>query len=364
MTLKGTTKTKMATKPRPKRSWGTFWGGTFALATQEDMNKVLKHEVDISDNELKLSKSLFNITLTNSQLINSLKVVSSGVDKLVHEEQSIFKQIDSLFESEERYLEELNDLINMVDKTTTLVSDYQMIQLQINLLIHLTEKVKSLVNAILTHTVDITQIPLSVFKPHLQDNLKITLRLANYNLKQTDKGTVLNVQIPVLSNPYFMYTFHVLPVKIYDNWYQAITPIDIAVNSVNEIINTQDTIKKCTRVHNDYACAPQHVRIYKLSGLVEADKGNTLPSLRSKLLCAAQSLHMIITPSLNKDIPCGMEIFHALGQQKYLQVGKTLLLASPIDDVLKSECIHKRDDNQQTIKIGLNTLLVLSLIHI
>jgi hypothetical protein len=49
-------------------------------------------------------------------------------------------------DSESQYLEQLNELINLVDKTTTLVADYQMIQLQISLLIHLTEKVKALVN--------------------------------------------------------------------------------------------------------------------------------------------------------------------------------------------------------------------------
>lgn len=350
--------TKIPSKTRTKRSWGTFWGSTFALATQEDMTKVLEHELSMGDNELKLSKSLWNITITNSQLINSLKAVTAGVDKLVHEEQTIFSQIDSLFESEEKQLEQLNDLISMVDKTTTLISDYQMIQLQISLLIHLTDKVKALVSAILTHTVDVTQIPLSIFKPHLQDNLKITLRLANYKLKQTDKGTVLNVQIPVLSNPFFMYTFNVLPVKMNDTWYQAITPIDIAVNAVNDIIDTQDTIKKCTRVHDDYACYPKHVRIYKLSGLVAADQGNTLPSLRSKPLCAAQTLHMILNPSNNKDMPCGMEIFHVLKQQKYVQMGRKLLLASPISDTLKSECKRKTDDANQPVKIGLNTLLI------
>jgi hypothetical protein len=84
-------------------------------------------ELSMGDNELKLSKSLWNITITNSQLINSLKAVTAGVDKLVHEEQTIFSQIDSLFESEEKQLEQLNDLISMVDKTTTLISDYKMI---------------------------------------------------------------------------------------------------------------------------------------------------------------------------------------------------------------------------------------------
>jgi hypothetical protein len=198
--------------------------------------------VELADNERILSSSLFNMTVTNAQMISSLKTLTTGVSKLVTEEQGIFDQIDTIMDSESQYLEQLNELINLVDKTTTLVADYQMIQLQISLLIHLTEKVKALVNAILTHTIDVTQIPLSIFKPHLQDNLKMTLRLANYKLKQTTGGTVLNIQMPVLSNPYVMYTFQILPFKVNNLWYQSVTPPDIAINAISEIQWTQKVL--------------------------------------------------------------------------------------------------------------------------
>ncbi len=198
--------------------------------------------MELADNERILSSSLFNMTVTNAQMISSLKTLTTGVSKLVTEEQGIFDQIDTIMDSESQYLEQLNELINLVDKTTTLVADYQMIQLQISLLIHLTEKVKALVNAILTHTIDVTQIPLSIFKPHLQDNLKMTLRLANYKLKQTTGGTVLNIQMPVLSNPYVMYTFQILPFKVNNLWYQSVTPPDIAINAISEIQWTQKVL--------------------------------------------------------------------------------------------------------------------------
>jgi hypothetical protein len=42
----------MKSAARPKRSWGGFWGDALSLATQEDMNKVLEHELSIGDNEL------------------------------------------------------------------------------------------------------------------------------------------------------------------------------------------------------------------------------------------------------------------------------------------------------------------------
>jgi hypothetical protein len=217
-------------------------------------------------------------------------------------------------DSESQYLEQLNDLINTVDKTTTLVADYQMIQLQISLLIHLTEKVKALVNAILTHTVDVTQIPLSIFKPHLQDNLKMTLRLANYKLKQTTGGTVLNIQMPVLSNPYVMYTFKMLPFKVEDLWYQSVTPPDVAINAISEFIDIRSTLKGCTRIHNDYACDPQHARVYKLDGLRKAIHDQKDYEHKSELLCAVLTFREIVTKVPNQKMPCELQVIKLLTQ--------------------------------------------------
>jgi hypothetical protein len=200
---------------RTKRSWGTFWGSALSLATQDDMDRILKHELDMADNDLKLSKAMSNITLTNSQLIASLKSVTSGVKKLVSEEKTIFSQIDSIMTTEERLLEQLNELVDTTDKTTTLVADYQLIQLQISLLIDMTNKIKSLVSSILTHSLDTTLIPLSIIKPHVSDNLRLTLQSADYQLKYTPTGTVLNIKIPVLSHPYPVYKFTAVP------WYSS-----------------------------------------------------------------------------------------------------------------------------------------------
>jgi hypothetical protein len=64
----------------------------------------------------------------------------------------------------------------------------------------MTNKIKSLVSSILTHSLDTTLIPLSIIKPHVSDNLRLTLQSADYQLKYTPTGTVLNIKIPVLSH--------------------------------------------------------------------------------------------------------------------------------------------------------------------
>jgi hypothetical protein len=328
---------------RPKRSWGGFWGGAFSLATQEDMDKILKHELNVDDNELKISNSLWNVTVTNSKMINSLKAVTSGIDKLVHEEQDIFDQIDSIMESEQQSLQQLNELVDMVDKSTTLIADYQLIQLQIGMLIHLTDKVKALVNAILTHTVDTTQIPLSLFKPHLQDNLKITLRLADYKLKSSAQGTILNIQMPVLSNPYFMYTFRIVPFYLNDTWYQPTNPIDFALNSIEEVLNTKDTLTRCTKIHDDYACDSRYALVYKYAGLEKSDSDKILPRHKNELLCAVRTLKSIESPKPSIPFPCGVELSLTLDAQRYIIKGNKLVLASPIFDELTSKCKHKKE---------------------
>jgi hypothetical protein len=346
------------TKKRSRRSWGGFWGAALSLATEDQLNQALQKEVEITDNERILSSSLFNITITNAQMISSLKTLTTGVSKLVTEEQGIFDQIDTIMDSESQYLEQLNELINLVDKTTTLVADYQMIQLQISLLIHLTEKVKALVNAILTHTIDVTQIPLSIFKPHLQDNLKMTLRLANYKLKQTTGGTVLNIQMPVLSNPYIMYTFQILPFKINNLWYQSVTPPDVAINAISEIIDVQSTLKGCTKIHNDYACDPQHVRVYKFEGLLKAIRDQDDYEHNSKLLCALQTYREIASTIPTKKMPCGLQVINFLAQQMYIIKGQSLVLASPNNDTITSECKVKTDEINAKVKEGVNTIIL------
>ncbi len=353
------TKLPSQSKPtRVKRSWGGFWGSTFALATQEEMNKIVIREMEMSHNEQVLGNSLMNVTITNAQIINSLKAVSGGVNKLISDEQTIFDQIDSIVTSEEQYLEGLNDLLNMIDQTTSLVSEYQLIQLQIQLLIHSVDKLKSLVTAMLTHTIDPSLIPTSIFESHLQDNLKTSMRLAKYQLKNSINGVVLNIQIPLLSNPYYMYTFNTIPFKLSDGWYFPVKPIDIAINSINEVIVTEEARNECIRVQDDIACNPKHVRIIKTAGLIQT-KDKFVPKLKhNNLLCA---VHILKNGS--EPMACGIEIQSTLEYQMYVIKHNYLFLASPILDTLISQCTDKKVDSRQNIKIGLNKLSLIKNCH-
>jgi hypothetical protein len=312
------------------------------------MNRALKHELDIADNESKLSKALSNITVTNAQLINSVKAVTSGMTKLVNDEKTIFSQLDTIMNTEEDYLENLNDLIDSVDKTTTLIADYQMIQLQISLLIHLTDKTKSLVQSVLTHTLDTTLVPLAIIKPYLPDNLKTTLRLASYKLKYTAQGTTLSVEVPVLSNPYQRYNFHTVPFLMDNLWYEMQTPPDIAINAIDEFIDVQKVLPGCIHIHNDHICRSKDVTIFKVSGLMNVTKP-THP-----MMCAVRTVKTVKENMPMAKFPCSLEVLTSLEQQKYLIKDDWLMLSSPVIDSLTAECADNSQNDRRQIIRGLN----------
>ena len=149
--------------------------------------------------------------------------------------------------------------------------------------------------------------------------------------------------MPVLSNPYVMYTFQILPFKINNLWYQSVTPPDIAINAISEIIDVQSTLKGCTKIHNDYACDPQHVRVYKFEGLLKAIRDQDDYEHNSKLLCALQTYREIASTVPTKKMPCGLQVINFLAQQMYIIKGQSLVLASPNNDTITSECKVKTD---------------------
>ena len=336
---------------RIKRSWGTFWGSALSLATQDDLDKILKHELNMADNDLKLSKAMFNITSTNSQLIASLKSVTSGVEKMVSEEKTIFSQMDSIMTTEERLLEQLNELVDTADRTTTLVADYQLIQLQIGLLIDMTNKIKSLVNSILTHSIDTTLIPLSIIKPHVSDNLRLTLQSADYQLKFAPVGTVLNIKIPVLSHPYHVYKFTAVPWYSSEyKWLQFKAPPPMAVNAIGEIIPVQIAEAGCSKLHKDYICDANDVIIYKADALY--DKGNAYNDMQ----CALKILRL--RSGTPQDPNCDSEWIPHLENQKYIILGNKMTISSPFNDSLTSDCKDKSDNNRQNLYKGINVVTI------
>jgi len=138
------------TMPRSKRSWGGFWGSVFSLASQDDISKNHQHELKLDHNELKIATTLRNVTVTNANLLASLQNVTAGVFELITEEKDIFSQIQYIMHAEDEQTESLQNLIQTVDRSTSLVAEYLALQTQTSLLLNSVQNVQNLVSAILT----------------------------------------------------------------------------------------------------------------------------------------------------------------------------------------------------------------------
>jgi hypothetical protein len=121
---------------RQKRSWGSFWGGLFDLGTQDELEKIKDHELAISNSELSLANSLRNITDVNTHLLNSLQTVSSSVDSLVSRKKNLFSDIHSIMDQKVLTIDKFNGVFKILDKTTSLISEYLTLQTQTTLLFH------------------------------------------------------------------------------------------------------------------------------------------------------------------------------------------------------------------------------------
>lgn len=248
-------------QPRQKRSWGTFWGGVFNLATQEDITKVYQHELAIGENELSISTALRNITYTNAHLLTSLQTVSTSINSLLANERHLFAELNDIITQEKDDIALLYTLSNTIDKTTSLVSEYQSLQSQTTLLIHSISNIQNLISSALTNTIDTTQIPSNLLRSHIKTNLQLSLSLAKSTFSFQPTGYYINIEIPQLSPPYTIYKIKTLPFKqdIYVVRYQ--TTQYIAVNSIHEFVSFDDIKNTCTKHLDTFLCNPYNIII-------------------------------------------------------------------------------------------------------
>jgi len=78
----------------------------------------------------------------------------------------------------------------------------------------------------------------------------------------------------------------------------------------------------------------------------------------SKLLCALQTYREIASTIPTKKMPCGLQVINFLAQQMYIIKGQSLVLASPNNDTITSECKVKTDEINAKVKEGVNTIIL------
>ena len=326
---------------RQKRSWGSFWGGLFSLASQEDLDQVYSHELAIGNNELSISTTLRNITDSNSHLLNSVQTVSASVNSLLAREKNLFSDIHSIMDKEELTLENFNAVFTTLDRSTSLISEYLTLQTQTSLLVNSIQKIQTLVLSVLTNTLDVSQIPTSVLRPHLTSNLKLSLSQVKASFIYTPEGYQIEFIIPKLTQPYTVYYLQTIPFAREKLWLELTVPKFFVMNGIHESMEYEEIQEVCTPYQDNYLCPPDVMHIG------HQPKPDSCPYqlVLSKLTDTEANLEKCFTTKIEE-----------MKSQRFLMKKKEIIISSPAEDWLQYHCIDSSKNKKMNLKIGVNRM--------
>ena len=326
---------------RNKRSWGSFWGGLFSLASQEDLDQVYSHELAIGNNELAKSTSLRNITDSNSHLLNSVQTVSASVNSLLAREKNLFSDIHAIMSKEELTLENFNSVFTTLDRSTSLISEYLTLQTQTTLLFNSIQKIQALVLSVLTSTLDVSQIPTSVLRPHLTSNIKLSLSQVKASFIYTPEGYQIKFLIPKLTRPYTVYYIQTVPFLRKDMWLSLIIPKFLVMNGIHETIEYEEAREACIPYQENYICPPDVLH----QGHLPKNNSCSYQLVLSKLTESEPNLKTCFAVRLSK-----------MTEQRFLMKNEEIIISSPKEDWLQYHCLDQSKNGQRALKIGVNRM--------
>ena len=329
--------------PRQKRSWGTFWGGLLSLASQEDLDKIYSHELEIGNNELSISTTLRNITDSNSHLLNSVQTVTASVNSLLAREKNLFSDIHSIMSKEELTLENFNAVFTTLDRSTSLISEYLTLQTQTTLLFNSVQKLQSLTLSVLTGTLDVSQIPTGLLRPHLTANLRLSVSRVTASFIYTPEGYQIRFLIPKLSQPYSVYYLQTIPFYRDGLWLQPSIPDFVVMNSIHETLQYEEVKNVCTPRDEDYLCPPDTLHV------------NHKPEASS---CPYQLVLFKLTASNVSLRNCFQAKIVDLKAQRFIIKEDELVISSPVEDLVQYHCVNRKLNRQKKLLVGVNKLSV------
>ncbi len=318
---------------RHKRSWGSFWGRLFSLASQEDLDQVYNHELAIGSNELAISTSLRNITDSNSHLLNSVQTVTASVNSLLAREKNLFSDIHSIMSKEELTLESFNAIFTTLDRSTSLISDYLILQTQTTLLFNSIQKIQSLVLSVLTNTLDVSQIPTSVLRPLLRSDLKLSI--------YTPEGYQIKFMIPKLTQPYTVYYLQTVPFIRENLWHGLSLAKFLVMNGIHETLDYEEMKEVCSLNQDSYMCPPDVLRVRHRP----ENESCSYQLVLSKLTRTESNLRSCFTTKLPE-----------MTSQQFLMKRNEIVISSPTEDWLQYHCVDRTKNDRKFLKIGVNKM--------
>jgi len=240
---------------RLKRSWGTFWGSVWGTASQEEVNELYKNEVDMSKSELKLQAEVLNISTSNSKLLSSFKTVTNSVDTLERRQQTLFKDLQEVIQSDEQFLQSLYNLSKVQDHLTFLTSEYMAIHGSTVLIMHSLMKTHMLIEIALSKQLDISQMSSLNLKALLPGGFKKSITEVETFFKFDPAGYKIVYKIPKFSGPYFIYNIKQIPVFKDNKWYSISNLQEkLVMSPTYETLSLREVSAYCTPSSKDYVC--------------------------------------------------------------------------------------------------------------
>jgi len=332
---------KIKTFKRDKRSWSSFWSSVFGSATEEELQKVYENEITLSKEEMHMQRGVNDIVKTNSQLLQSFKGVTYSLETLQSKQQSLFDELNVVLESEEHFLDHLQQISDAQDRIVLLTSEYQALQSKTILTINAIQKAQSLVLTVLNGEIDFSQISTLHLRSLLPRNFKLSLNLAKAEFRFEKDGYTVNYKIPKFSEPFNVYNLKQIP-NFNLTWFQIKDlPKKVVMNQIHDTIAFEEVESYCISKNENYFCSLNSVTVRK----------------GSELNCAAQLIlgHMTKTQNFSQ---CKLEKVYYNEKQMYIVKDHKLFLTNPINrDELKSFCSSPTNFTGQ-VEVGLNLFSV------
>src|SRR5450830_40606 len=326
---------------RQKRSWGSFWGATLGVASQDQLDDIYKHELEIGNSELAISTTLRNITDSNSHLLNAVQTVTASVNSVLAKEENLFADLHQVMNKEELTLEKFSRIFTTLDRSTSLISEYLTLQTQTALLFSSVQKLQSLVLSVVTDTLDVSQIPTSILRPLLTSNPKLSIASVKAKFVYTQEGYQIEFLLPKLTQPYTVYFIQSLPFYWKGLWLSLDIQKFFVMNSIHETADWADIESVCSLRADNYLCPSDMVHVK------QASQANS---------CAYQVVLSKTTGSAVAPNSCLTIKFGDMDTQKYLSSKNDLVISSPKADVVHYNCADKSQNRRVNISVGISHL--------
>ena len=328
-------------RPRQKRNiFSDILSSATGLATQTEVSSMVQFEKNLRMQEQNIETQVLNITKATDDLLHNVQTIGLDLTKILKDEKSIFSDIHTLVANQTDIANQLKMIIDTITTASKYQSKFTNILLEINILQASVLKLKSIINSLVTQTVDIGFLDMVNTNSHLGEYAVKSLSSADaivYYNADTDNYEI-NYVISDLSSTYSIYKLSSIPLYMESVPYALKINKWIATNLVGDVIFLTNYLDQCINTGSDKICKLPEVNI-----------------LHNQTSCELQIVQTLLHPE-NVNLNSCTDKFRPTEDddiQSFLYKGSFISLSSSIQDMAFLSCNSIIVENY-TIDIGSN----------